>query len=173
MTFFSFANSADPDEVLYFVALHLGLQCLPKYSFMDFQYTKVLNLRFSWVYYSIQNTMLALQYLNAVKSYLKIYMYNVYIYYFWQKKNLSLPTKDENKLKVGPNMTEIRPSQIWMSITLNEHSSTNIRVLWFRSNSPSTIGWYDAISITKIYAPWGFHTSFRYNFWSCVPLSVK
>ena len=29
-------NSADPDEMPHFVAFHLGLHCLPKYSIRDF-----------------------------------------------------------------------------------------------------------------------------------------
>ena len=34
------ANSAYPDEMQHYAALHLGLQCLPKYPFRGFQYTK-------------------------------------------------------------------------------------------------------------------------------------
>ena len=30
---FDLANSVDPDEMLYFVAFHLGLHCFPKYLF--------------------------------------------------------------------------------------------------------------------------------------------
>ena len=33
-------NSVDPDEVLYYATFHLGLQCLPKYPFRGFQFTK-------------------------------------------------------------------------------------------------------------------------------------
>ena len=38
--YFIQANSADADEMLRSVAFHLGLCSLPKYPFMDFQYTK-------------------------------------------------------------------------------------------------------------------------------------
>ena len=34
------ANSADPDEMQHHTAFHLGLQCLPKYPFRGFWYTK-------------------------------------------------------------------------------------------------------------------------------------
>ena len=34
--FLILANSADPN----YAAFHLGLQCLPKYPFREFQYTK-------------------------------------------------------------------------------------------------------------------------------------
>ena len=34
------ANSAGPNEMLYFAPFHLGLHCLPKYPFRHFQYTK-------------------------------------------------------------------------------------------------------------------------------------
>ena len=30
---FVFANSVEPDEMPHYVAFHLGLHCLPKYSF--------------------------------------------------------------------------------------------------------------------------------------------
>ena len=33
------ANSADPDEMQHYATFHLGLHCLPKYSFRGFQYT--------------------------------------------------------------------------------------------------------------------------------------
>ena len=36
---FFLADSADPDEMLQFAALHLGLQHLPKYLFTGIQYT--------------------------------------------------------------------------------------------------------------------------------------
>ena len=36
------ANSADPDEMQHYAAFHLGLHCLPKYSFRGFQYTRGL-----------------------------------------------------------------------------------------------------------------------------------
>ena len=32
--FIFFANSANPDEISYSVAFHLGLHCLPKYLFV-------------------------------------------------------------------------------------------------------------------------------------------
>ena len=35
------ANSADPDEMLYYVVFLLVLHCLPKYPFRAFQSTKV------------------------------------------------------------------------------------------------------------------------------------
>ena len=38
--FIILAKSADPDEMQYGAAFHLGLHCLPKYLFMGFQYTK-------------------------------------------------------------------------------------------------------------------------------------
>ena len=31
------ANSADPDEMQRYAALHLGLHCLPKYTFRGFE----------------------------------------------------------------------------------------------------------------------------------------
>ena len=34
------ANIADPDEMQYDAAFHLGLHCLPKYPFSGFQYIK-------------------------------------------------------------------------------------------------------------------------------------
>ena len=34
------ANSADPDEMQHYAAFHLGLSCMPKYTFRDFQQTK-------------------------------------------------------------------------------------------------------------------------------------
>ena len=34
------ANSADPDHMQHYAAFHLGLHCLPKYSFRGFQYTQ-------------------------------------------------------------------------------------------------------------------------------------
>ena len=34
------ANSADPDEMQHYAAFHLGIHCLAKYPFRDFQYTK-------------------------------------------------------------------------------------------------------------------------------------
>ena len=34
------SNSADPDEMQHYAAVHLGLHCLPKYPFRGFQYTK-------------------------------------------------------------------------------------------------------------------------------------
>ena len=37
------ANSADPDEMLHFVAFHQGLQCLPENTFGGFQYTLLKN----------------------------------------------------------------------------------------------------------------------------------
>ena len=37
------ANSADPDEMQHYAVFHLGLHCLPKYLFRDFQYTKGLK----------------------------------------------------------------------------------------------------------------------------------
>ena len=37
---FILANSADPDEMPHYAAFHLGLHCLPKYPFEDFQPTK-------------------------------------------------------------------------------------------------------------------------------------
>ena len=35
---FVLANSADPDEMPYYAAFHLGLHCLPKYPFRGFLY---------------------------------------------------------------------------------------------------------------------------------------
>ena len=35
-----YANSAEPDEMQLYAAFHLGLQCLPKFPFRGFQYTK-------------------------------------------------------------------------------------------------------------------------------------
>ena len=35
-TGFVLANSADPDEMPYYVAFHLGFHCLPKYLFRGF-----------------------------------------------------------------------------------------------------------------------------------------
>ena len=40
MFFLIVANSADPDEMQHVAAFHLGLHCLPKYTFIGFQYTK-------------------------------------------------------------------------------------------------------------------------------------
>ena len=37
---FVLANSADPDEMLQYVAFHLGLHCLQKYPLRGFQFTK-------------------------------------------------------------------------------------------------------------------------------------
>ena len=37
---FSLPKSADPDEMPQNVAFHLGLHCLPNYTFMNFQYKK-------------------------------------------------------------------------------------------------------------------------------------
>ena len=34
------ANSADPDEMQHYTVFHLGLDCLPKYPFRGFWYTK-------------------------------------------------------------------------------------------------------------------------------------
>ena len=34
------ANSACPDDMQRFAAFHLGLHCLPKYTFRGFQFTK-------------------------------------------------------------------------------------------------------------------------------------
>ena len=43
------AKSADPDEILHYVAFHLDIHCLLKYPFRGFQYTmgtvNVLKLR--------------------------------------------------------------------------------------------------------------------------------
>ena len=33
---FVIANSADPDEMPHYAAFHLGLHCLPKYTFRGF-----------------------------------------------------------------------------------------------------------------------------------------
>ena len=41
---FVLANSADPDEMPYYVAFHLGLHCLSKYRFMCFRSQKGLNV---------------------------------------------------------------------------------------------------------------------------------
>ena len=38
--FFTFTNSADPDEMQHSAAFHLGLQCLQKYLFKGFQNTE-------------------------------------------------------------------------------------------------------------------------------------
>ena len=45
MVVFISATSADPDEMPHNVAFHLGLHCLPKFSFRGFQYTKGIR---SW-----------------------------------------------------------------------------------------------------------------------------
>ena len=37
---FVLENSSDSDEMQHHAAFHLGLHCLPKYSFSGFQYTK-------------------------------------------------------------------------------------------------------------------------------------
>ena len=37
---FVFVNSADPDEMSLYAAFHLGLHCLPNYSFRGCQYLK-------------------------------------------------------------------------------------------------------------------------------------
>ena len=37
---FVLANSADPDEMLHYVAFHLGCHCLPKYPFRGLWYIK-------------------------------------------------------------------------------------------------------------------------------------
>ena len=36
---FIFSNSADSDEIEYYIAFHLGLHYLPKYPFRGFLYT--------------------------------------------------------------------------------------------------------------------------------------
>ena len=41
MLTFILANSADPDEILQIVTVHVGLHCLPKYSFRVLLYTNV------------------------------------------------------------------------------------------------------------------------------------
>ena len=41
--FFTLANSVGPDEIQHYAAFHLGLHCLPKYSFRGFSNTKGLN----------------------------------------------------------------------------------------------------------------------------------
>ena len=38
--FFTFANSVDPDEMQHYAAIHLGLHCMRKYSFVGFPNTK-------------------------------------------------------------------------------------------------------------------------------------
>ena len=35
------ANSVDADEMQHYAAFHLGLHCLPEYTFRGFQYAKV------------------------------------------------------------------------------------------------------------------------------------
>ena len=40
MIIFVMANNVDPDEMLHYVALHLGLYCLLRYIFRNHQYTK-------------------------------------------------------------------------------------------------------------------------------------
>ena len=40
----SFTNSVDPDEMQHYAALHLGLHCLHKYSFMEFPEYKGLRI---------------------------------------------------------------------------------------------------------------------------------
>ena len=40
---FTLTNRVDPDEMQHYAAFHLGLHCLPKYSFRGLQYTKRLN----------------------------------------------------------------------------------------------------------------------------------
>ena len=37
---FILANSADPDEMLHYAALHLDIHCLTKYLFIDIQNEK-------------------------------------------------------------------------------------------------------------------------------------
>ena len=41
--FFTFTNSVDPDEMQHYAAFHLGIHCLPKYSFGGFPNTKWLR----------------------------------------------------------------------------------------------------------------------------------
>ena len=40
---FTFTNSVDPDEMLYYVAFHLGLHCLQKYLLRGFLNTNVYD----------------------------------------------------------------------------------------------------------------------------------
>ena len=55
--FFILANSADPDEMLHYVAFHLGLHCLP------------IMQHFIWVCTVCQSTCLQLSRMKGVKSY--------------------------------------------------------------------------------------------------------
>ena len=41
--FFTFTNSVDPDEMLYYAAFHLGLYCLTKDSFRGFPNTVLIH----------------------------------------------------------------------------------------------------------------------------------
>ena len=41
---FVLANSADPHEMLHYVALYLGLHCLSKYLFRGFWYTQRVKI---------------------------------------------------------------------------------------------------------------------------------
>ena len=41
---FILVNSADPDEMQHYAAFHLGLHCLPKYTFRGCEYTKGLSI---------------------------------------------------------------------------------------------------------------------------------
>ena len=46
-----FCHNEDPDEMLHFVAFHLGVHCLQKYPFRGFQYTKgsgSMSLYYLW-----------------------------------------------------------------------------------------------------------------------------
>ena len=38
--FLTSVKSVDPDEMLHYAVLHLGLHCLPMYLFRGFQYAK-------------------------------------------------------------------------------------------------------------------------------------
>ena len=49
---FFLANSEGPDEMPRFVAFHLGLHCLSKFSFRGFQNTKGFNINESCNYFT-------------------------------------------------------------------------------------------------------------------------
>ena len=46
---FVLANSADPDELSYGAAFHLGLHCLPKYSFKGFFWNNSSSVGAQWL----------------------------------------------------------------------------------------------------------------------------
>ena len=48
--FFIYANSADPDEILLWAALHLGLHCLPKYQYPEWKGLRMgVSIWYEWI----------------------------------------------------------------------------------------------------------------------------